>query len=53
MRRRHYSKSSNRSENRPLIHLDIPGWYRGRDGVFEFIKNNQVQITHRFFNTNR
>ncbi len=30
--------------------LQIPGNYRGVDGVFEFIKDAQGWINHRFFN---
>jgi len=30
--------------------LEIKGNYRNRDGTFEFIKNKNNEITHRFFN---
>ncbi len=30
--------------------LEIPGSYKGRDGVFEFIKEADGTINHRFFN---
>ena len=32
--------------------LKIPGEYKGRDGVFEFIKDVDGTITHRFFKPN-
>ena len=32
-------------------HLQIRGAYRGKDGVFEYIKDSNGHITHRFFNT--
>lgn len=31
-------------------HLHIKGSYRGKDGVFEYIKDSNGNITHRFFN---
>ena len=78
---RDYSKSSNRSENRPLIlydyHgfpssveafekdglvkkiiggdekerllLEIRGSYKGKDGSFQFIKEQNGEINHRLF----
>ena len=30
--------------------LSIPGRYKGKDGVFEFIKEPNGDINHRFFN---
>ena len=30
-------------------HLHIKGSYRGKDGVFEYIKDSNGNITHRFF----
>ena len=30
--------------------LNIPGSYKGHDGVFEFIKEPSGDINHRFFN---
>ncbi|CUV65432.1 hypothetical protein BN3087_330049 [Sulfurovum sp. enrichment culture clone C5] len=32
---------------------DIRGGYQGREGVFEFIKDSNNIITHRFFNPRR
>lgn len=29
--------------------LTIPGWYRGKNGVFEFIKESNGDINHRLF----
>ena len=29
--------------------LTIPGWYRGKNGVFEFIKEPNGDINHRLF----
>lgn len=31
-------------------HLHIPGWYKGKYGNFEFIKDRNGVIWHRFFN---
>lgn len=31
-------------------HLHIPGWYNGKYGNFEFIKNENGIINHRFCN---
>ncbi len=30
--------------------LSIPGWYKGQEGAFEFIKDQNNMINHRFFN---
>ena len=30
-------------------HLHIPGWYNGKAGQFEFIKDSKGIITHRLF----
>lgn len=30
--------------------LEIKGSYRGKDGTFEYIKNNKGEINHRYFN---
>lgn len=30
--------------------LEIPGWYKGKNGVFEFIKEPDNTINHHFFN---
>ena len=32
--------------------LKIPGQYRGKDGVFEFIKEPDGKINHRLFKPN-
>jgi len=40
-------------DGRMYERLEIRGSYQGRDGVFEFIKNNDNIITHRFFNPRR
>ena len=29
--------------------LEIPGWYKGYNGNFEFIKDSKGVINHRFF----
>lgn len=29
--------------------LTIPGWYRGKNGIFEFIKEPNGNINHRLF----
>lgn len=33
--------------------LSIPGRYKGKDGVFEFIKEPNGDINHRFFNVTK
>ena len=44
-----YMKKGSGTDNSWYEHLDIPGSYKGKDGVFEFIKNNKGEINHRFF----
>ena len=31
------------------LKLEIPGWYIGKNGMFEFIKEPDNTINHRFF----
>ena len=30
-------------------HLNISGSYKGKNGIFEFIKNEKGEINHRYF----
>ena len=42
-------KKGSGTDNSWYEHLDIPGSYKEKDGVFEFIKNNKGEINHRYF----